>query len=161
MTPLSHSFDYCWKPFDALTPLEVYAILAARSDVFVVEQKCVYADVDGLDIGAWHLMALSGDALAGYLRVLLPHENDVALNDTDLRIGRVLTTRAFRGKGVGQHMLERTLTHIADQWPGRAVRLHAQAHLQRFYGAFGFEAISEVHDEDDIPHIWMRLGGAV
>jgi ElaA protein len=142
-------------------------MLAARSAVFVVEQNCVYGDVDGLDTDAWHLFAYrDGEEpgadraagagkrrakLAGYLRVLLPDEAE-----TDIRIGRVLTTAEFRGQGLGADMLERALRHITAQWPGTPIRLHAQAHLQPFYGAFGFEPISDVHDDDGIPHIWMR-----
>ncbi|MFM0300334.1 GNAT family N-acetyltransferase [Paraburkholderia sediminicola] len=151
--------EWRWKAFEDLTTAEVYAMLAARSAVFVVEQNCVYGDIDGLDSDAWHLFAFGpGDAssnkrspLAGYLRVLLPDADD-----TDIRIGRVLTTADFRGIGLGNAMLERSLTHIRAQWPGTPIRLHAQAHLQGFYGAFGFTPVSEIHEEDGIPHVWMR-----
>jgi ElaA protein len=150
--------EWHWKGFEDLTGAEVYAMLAARSAVFVVEQNCVYEDVDGLDLDAWHLFAWgSGNAssqrapLAGYLRVLLPDADD-----TDVRIGRVLTKAAFRGIGLGNAMLERALAHIRAQWPGTPIRLHAQAHLQGFYGAFGFTPVSEIHEEDGIPHVWMR-----
>ncbi len=161
MTELTSDIDWRWKLFDDLTNVEVYAMLAARSNVFVVEQKCVYADIDGLDARAWHLLAYGSSAdgqpaLAGYLRVLLPSQSSASSDETDIRIGRVLTTQAFRGKGLGQQMIERALAHIARQWPHQPVRLHAQAHLQRFYGAFGFEPISDIHLEDDIPHVWMR-----
>jgi ElaA protein len=153
------TFDWRWKFFDDLTTAEVYAMLAARNEVFVVEQNCVYGDIDGLDTQAWHLFAFGpaeGDGkpkpkLAGYLRVLLPDEADA-----DIRIGRVLTTADFRGMGLGNEMLERAVGHITRQWPGMPIRLHAQAHLQRFYGAFGFMPISDIHDEDGIPHVWMR-----
>ncbi|MDE1183706.1 GNAT family N-acetyltransferase [Paraburkholderia sp.] len=165
------ALDWRWKPFDALSTVEVYAMLAARSEVFVVEQKCVYEDIDGLDTEAWHLFAYgtadgepdaasaaSGKPqLAGYLRVLLP-DADLSVDgaETDIRIGRVLTTSAFRGKGLGNAMLERALQLIRAQWPGTPIRLHAQAHLQAFYGAFGFAPVSDVHDDDGIPHVWMR-----
>jgi ElaA protein len=147
--------DWRWKPFVDLTAAEVYDMLEARNRVFVVEQNCVYADIDGLDMGAWHLFAYAGGeggaTLAGYLRVLLPNEKE-----RDVRIGRVLTTPDFRGIGLGRAMLEQALEHIAAHWSGVAISLHAQAHLQTFYGAFGFEPISDVHDEDGIPHVWMR-----
>ncbi|NPT45500.1 GNAT family N-acetyltransferase [Paraburkholderia sp. 1N] len=150
--------DWRWKAFEDLTTAEVYAMLAARSAVFVVEQNCVYGDIDGLDSDAWHLFAYGANGsgekrppLAGYLRVLLPDAED-----TDIRIGRVLTTAEFRGIGLGNAMLERSLTHIRAQWPGTPIRLHAQAHLQGFYGAFGFTPVSEIHEEDGIPHVWMR-----
>ncbi|HEX7911054.1 MAG TPA: GNAT family N-acetyltransferase [Paraburkholderia sp.] len=147
--------EWRWKPFDSLTSAEVYAMLAARSAVFVMEQNCLYGDIDGLDMDAWHLLAYGPGAsrppLAGYLRVLLPDAED-----PDIRIGRVLTTAEFRGIGLGNAMLERSLMHIRAQWPGAPVRLHAQAHLQGFYGAFGFTPVSEIHEEDGIPHVWMR-----
>ncbi|WP_341314756.1 GNAT family N-acetyltransferase [Paraburkholderia sp. IMGN_8] len=153
-TPLAQ-LEWHWKAFDDLTTAEVYAMLAARSAVFVVEQNCLYADIDGLDTEAWHLFAFGpGERrppLAGYLRVLLPDAGD-----TDIRIGRVLTTAEFRGIGLGNAMLERALAHIRAQWPGTPIRLHAQAHLQAFYGAFGFAPISDIHEEDGIPHVWMR-----
>ncbi|MDN7177813.1 GNAT family N-acetyltransferase [Caballeronia sp. SEWSISQ10-4 2] len=160
MPELFSEFDWRWKSFDALSALDVYAMLAARSEVFVVEQKCVYGDVDGQDPDAWHLLVYrhSADArpaLAGYLRVLLPNPAD-GEEGSDIRIGRVLTTAGFRGIGLGQVMLERTLGFIHEQWPGQPIRLHAQARLQRFYAGFRFEPISDVHVEDDIPHIWMR-----
>jgi len=156
--------EWRWAPFSGLTATEVYDMLAARNAVFVVEQQCVYHDIDGLDKDAWHLLAYApaaeprldggrgaGPSLAGYLRVLLPDASDA-----DVRIGRVLTTSDFRRIGLGSAMLEQALKHIVAQWPEAAIKLHAQAHLQMFYGAFGFEPISEVHDEDGIPHIWMR-----
>jgi ElaA protein len=150
-----NEIEWRWKPFSELSALEVYEMLAARNVVFVVEQNCVYCDIDGLDKGAWHFLAYargeSSAKLAGYLRVLLPDETR-----SDVLIGRVLTAAEFRGFGLGSAMLEQVLRHIAAQWPGTAISLHAQAHLRNFYGAFGFEPTSGVHDEDGIPHIWMR-----
>jgi ElaA protein len=158
MTDLNSEFKWRWAAFNELGARDVYTMLAARSEVFVIEQQCLYTDMDGQDTDAWHLLAYSQTAraeLAGYLRVLPPDETGVAAN-ADVRIGRVLTRAPFRGIGLGQAMLERALGHIATQWPGDAIRLHAQAHLQPFYGSFGFEPISDIHLEDDIPHIWMR-----
>ncbi|MGF6772551.1 ElaA protein [Paraburkholderia sp. GAS199] len=150
--------EWRWKSFDRLDTFEVYEMLAARSAVFVIEQNCLYGDIDGLDLDAWHLLVFGPQAdagqrapLAGYLRVLLPDADE-----SDIRIGRVLTTAQFRGIKLGNAMLERALSHIRAQWPGTPVRLHAQAHLQGFYGAFGFAPISDIHEEDGIPHVWMR-----
>ncbi|MEX3979218.1 GNAT family N-acetyltransferase [Paraburkholderia sp. EG287A] len=148
-------FDWQWKAFDALDAREVYAMLKLRSDAFVVEQNCVYGDIDGLDFGAWHLFAWSEQGgvreLAGYLRVLLPDAQDA-----DVRIGRVVTSQNHRGIKLGNALLERAIAQIVRQWPDVAMRLHAQAHLQKFYGAFGFSPVGEIHDEDGIPHVWMR-----
>jgi ElaA protein len=151
----STTLDWHWKSFGQLSPREIYAILAARNDVFVVEQDCAYLDIDGSDLEAWHLSAFNDEGLlACYLRVLLPD----ALAQ-DIRIGRVLTTQAFRGKGLGHIIMAKALEHIRAQWPEVGIRLHAQAHLQPFYRAFGFTPTSEVHDEDGIAHVWMRLDG--
>jgi ElaA protein len=154
MTTPSPEYDWRWKPFDALSGAEVYDMLRARSAVFVVEQKCVYTDIDGHDADALHLFAYNGPALAGYLRVLKPGWLDE--RKTDVCIGRVLTTAHYRGAGLGQALLERALDIIRAQWPGQPICLHAQARLQRFYGAFGFDPVSDIHLEDDIPHMWMR-----
>ncbi|ABO54082.1 GNAT family N-acetyltransferase [Burkholderia vietnamiensis] len=151
ISPRAADLDWRWKSFDALSAREVYSILEARSAVFVVEQNCVYRDIDDADQAAWHLAAYdAAGRVAGYLRVLLPDAQHA-----DVRIGRVLTTAAFRGAGLGNTLLARALEHIAAQWPDTQMSLHAQAHLQRFYGAFGFEPSSDVHDEDGIPHVWM------
>src|ERR1700722_20319739 len=115
------NIEWRWKFFDDLTTTEVYAMLAARSQVFVIEQNCLYGDIDGLDTEAWHLFAFgpgeSKPKLAGYLRVLLPDESDA-----DIRIGRVLTTADFRGMGLGNQMLARAMGHIVEQWPNVPVR---------------------------------------
>ena len=126
-SPSAADLDWRWKSFDALTAREVYSILEARSAVFVVEQNCVYRDID--DAGTSRMAAAFDPAgrLAGYLRVLLPDAQN-----TDVRIGRVLTTAAFRGAGLGNGLLSRALEHIRAQWPETPVSLHAQAHLQRF-----------------------------
>jgi len=152
--------EWTFKPFAVLSAMDLYDILTARSDVFVIEQQCNYRDIDGLDVNAWHLLAYdtaqTPPALAGYLRVLLPNTAVEANEDGDLAIGRVLTTRAHRGRGLGKALLDKALGHIETHWPNRPVRLHAQAHLQRFYARFGFMPVSDVHDEGGIPHLWMR-----
>jgi ElaA protein len=163
MTDRLSQLEWRWKAFDDLTTAEVYDMLAARSAVFIVEQNCVYGDIDGLDVDAWHLLAYGEavhgkrPALAGYLRVLLP--GFPGENEKEIRIGRVLTTANFRGLKLGNAMLERALEQIVGQWPDDPISLHAQAHLQRFYGAFGFVPSSGIHDEDGIPHVWMRRPG--
>jgi ElaA protein len=156
--------DWRWKTFPEFSLTELYEVLAIRSHVFVVEQHCIYADMDGLDVGAWHLCGYAtregGNELAAYLRVLLPkspnNRSDDQADEHDIRIGRVLTSAAYRNTGLGKRLLERALQLIGAQWPGEPLRLHAQAHLQAFYGGFGFVPCSVVHHEDGIAHIWMR-----
>ncbi|CCD36265.1 GCN5-related N-acetyltransferase [Candidatus Paraburkholderia kirkii UZHbot1] len=150
MTDHLSRLEWRWKLFADLTTAEVYDMLAARSAVFVVEQNCVYGDIDGLDVDAWHLFAY-GEGKAGKRPALTGYPDET---EKDVRIGRVLTTAKFRGLKLGNAMLERALERILKQWPDDPISLHAQAHLQRFYGAFGFVPSSGVHDEDGIPHVW-------
>ena len=149
--------EWHWKFFAALSVDELYEMLAARSAVFVMEQQCLYTDLDGLDRQAWHLYGVDADLahtpLAACARILVPHAQDPSV-----QIGRVLTTQAYRGRGLGNALLEQALARIARQWPEAPIRLHAQARLQRFYAAYGFNAASEVHLEDGIEHLWMQRG---
>jgi len=138
-----------------LTPHELYAMLAARSAVFVVEQHCIYTDIDGQDPAAWHLFGLDAARtdrpLAACARVFGPDAVDPTV-----RIGRVLTTPAYRQLGLGKILIDQVMMRLPHHWPEAPVRLHAQAHLKAFYGAFGFIPSSDIHLEDNIPHIWMQ-----
>lgn len=131
----------------------LYDILALRTQVFVVEQKCPYLEVDGLDLVGdnCHLMARDGDALVAYLRLLDPQHNQ-----GEVVIGRVVIAEAARGTGLGHQLMERALEDCQRRWPGLPVYLSAQAHLQNYYGRYGFVPVTEVYLEDDIPHVGMR-----
>jgi ElaA protein len=139
---------------DGLTAREVHDILQARSAVFVVEQACVFQDMDGADPASWHLFAASGDALAAYCRLVPP-----GVKYREPSIGRVITTQAVRGTGMGRELMGEALRRCEALWPGAAVRIGAQLHLERFYGEFGFARASEPYDEDGIPHIEMLRPG--
>lgn len=143
-----------WKPFTALTVDELYQVLALRSEVFVVEQKSIYLDADGYDRRAHHLLGIQPEEpepfLAAYLRVLPP-----GLKYPEASLGRVVTSPRARRYGHGKTLIERGLAFIDANHPGAAVRIGAQHYLQRFYEGFGFRRISDVYDEDGIPHIDM------
>lgn len=132
---------------------QLHAILQLRSEVFVVEQQCIYQDVDGRDLqgDTRHLMAWSDGQLVGYLRLL-----DPALYEGEVVIGRVLTAPAARGTGLGHQLLTQALPQAAQHWPQRPIHLSAQAHLQGYYGRYGFIAAGEPYLEDGIPHIAMH-----
>ncbi|MFP0194201.1 GNAT family N-acetyltransferase [Pseudomonas sp. PHC1] len=132
---------------------QLYAILKLRSEVFVVEQRCAYLDPDGQDLDGdtCHLMGWDGNQLVAYLRLLDPQSQG-----GDVVIGRVLTAPAARGKGLGHEMMEQALKQAERRWPEVPIYLSAQAHLQRYYGRYGFVAAGEEYLEDDIPHIGMR-----
>ena len=139
-----------WCTLHELSAAELYAVLAARSAVFVVEQNCPYQDADGYDLDAHHLIVWSGAEVAAYLRVIGPRAKY-----EERSIGRIITSRAFRGAGLGRELLTQTLSRLDAGYPGEPVRIGAQARLQAFYESFGFRQVSAVYMEDDIPHIEM------
>ncbi|MEJ2767657.1 GNAT family N-acetyltransferase [Mycetohabitans sp. B46] len=145
------------RHFAELSVADVYDMLDVRSEVFVVEQRCIYRDIDQLDWQAWRLFArdtrLPGRPCAGYLRVLSAAQHDAR---ADRVIGRVLASPRHRGDGLGRALMAQALDPIGSRWPSTAVRLHAQVHLPCFYRGFGFEPISDEHDNDSIASIWMR-----
>ncbi|MFW6752924.1 GNAT family N-acetyltransferase [Pseudomonas glycinae] len=132
---------------------QLYAILKLRSEVFVVEQRCAYLDPDGQDLDGdtCHLMGWDDDQLVAYLRLLDPESQG-----GDVVIGRVLTAPVGRGKGLGHEMMEQALKQAEKRWPEVPIYLSAQAHLQGYYGRYGFVVAGEEYLEDDIPHIGMR-----
>lgn len=126
---------------------ELYAVLRLRVEVFVVEQAAAYADLDGrdLDPGTIHVWAHDGAAVLGCLRVLRSEDADPA-------IGRVATAVGARGRGVAAALMERGIELCR---PDATIHLDAQAHLEGWYGRFGFARTGGEHDEDGIPHVWM------
>ena len=144
-----------WKSFAELTLDELYTLLALRQEVFVVEQRSIYQDVDGLDPKAAHLLAFD-DAegapfLSAYLRVLPPGVKVPG----ESSIGRVVTSPRARGRGLGREIVERGIARLDADFPGTPIRISAQHYLQRFYESLDFHAEGDVYDEDGIPHIEM------
>jgi ElaA protein len=133
-----------------MSPAALYAVLAARQAVFIVEQTCPYPDLDGHDAEARHLIAWRDGEVAAYCRVFAP-----GVKYAEASLGRVLTTAAFRGTGVGREIVARALAEIDRCHPGHGVRISAQQYLERFYGTFGFATVSAPYLEDGIPHVAM------
>lgn len=147
------TIEWICKHHSDLGKEQLYALLKLRSDVFVVEQKCAYPDLDGQDLegDTYHLMGWENDQLMAYLRLLDPESQG-----GDVVIGRVITAPAGRGKGLGHAMMEQALKQAGKHWPQVPIYLSAQAHLQGYYGRYGFEVAGEEYLEDGIPHIGMR-----
>lgn len=147
------TIEWICKHHSDLGKEQLYALLKLRSDVFVVEQKCAYPDLDGQDLDGdtHHLMGWENDQLVAYLRLLDPQSQG-----GDVVIGRVVTAPAGRGKGLGHAMMEQALKQAEKHWPQVPIYLSAQAHLQKYYGRYGFVVAGEEYLEDDIPHIGMR-----
>ncbi len=143
----------CWQvsAFDRLSGPTLYAILAARIDVFVVEQRCAYQDLDGLDDQALHLWATDADGrLAAYARILPP-----GLRFPEVSIGRVLTVPRYRGMGLGRELMAQAIALAQRHFPASALRISAQQYLERFYAGLGFLFVRGPYAEDGIPHIEM------
>ena len=139
-----------WCSLGDLSARQLYALFAARSAVFVVEQNCPYQDLDGADLEAEHLIAWSGGEVAACLRLLAP-----GVKYSEPSIGRVLTAKPFRTGGLGRELMARAIARCDEKFPHEPVRIGAQAYLERFYGSFGFVKASDVYIEDGIPHIEM------
>lgn len=144
--------DIAWQDLhhSELTAAQLYAVLALRCEVFVVEQQCAYLDVDGRDLSGEtrHLIGWLAGKPAAYARLLK--------NET-VAIGRVIVAPEARGRRLGMALMEQALAACMRHWPQAGVMLSAQAHLQPFYASLGFQPSSAVYDEDGIPHIDMRL----
>ncbi|NKI75167.1 GNAT family N-acetyltransferase [Dickeya sp. CFBP 2040] len=139
-----------------LNPYALYDILRLRNQVFVVEQQCVYQDLDGLDLvdGNRHVTAWQNGRLMACARLLAPHDRQDVVT-----IGRVVVAPEIRGQRLGHQLLMHSQAVCARHWPGRAQYLSAQAHLQHFYQQFGFVVCGDGYDEDGIPHVPMRTAG--
>lgn len=151
---MSATFHWISKDFTALSAAELYALIQLRVDVFMLEQSCLYRDLDNKDQKSLHFMAFDpqNQALVAYSRIVPP-----GLSFTEPAISRVITSLAYRGQGLGIELMERSIALCQEQYPAQAIRIGAQAHLQQFYSSFGFVGEGEIYDEDGIPHIEMVL----
>ena len=138
------------KAFDQLSLQELYTILTLRTNIFVVEQACPYPEVDGKDPNCLHLLGTINGELVAYLRIL-----PAGLRYDKVSIGRVVIKPSHRGKGLGRLMMEQAIHYITNEWKESQIKIGAQAYLEKFYQSLGFEPVSEVYLEDDIPHLDM------
>jgi ElaA protein len=142
---------WTWGRLEALAALDVFDALHLRQDIFVLEQRCLYPDIDTLDRSAWHLLGRNAPGeLTAYLRVVPPGGRY-----REPSIGRVVTRAQARGGGLGRVLMSEGIQRTEDMYSGLAIRISAQAHLQRFYGSLGFFTQGEEYLEDDIPHVEM------
>ena len=144
-----------WKlsAFNELTNLELYAILQLRNTVFIVEQNCVYQDLDDKDQKGFHLCAWQDNQLAAYCRVLPP-----GVSYPEASIGRIATAMAHRKAGYGRRLVQSAINMALEKFNCKKITISAQAYLQHFYESFGFVKKGEMYLEDEIPHIKMKLG---
>tara|TARA_R110002020_G_scaffold122487_8_gene278072 strand:+ start:38981 stop:39436 length:456 start_codon:yes stop_codon:yes gene_type:complete len=147
--------QFLLKNFDELSTTELYTILQLRSEVFVVEQDCVYQDLDGKDFLALHLMGISDGNIVAYTRIF----KDGDYFPDAGSIGRVLVKASERKYGYGVEMVRESLTILDKNLKVSKTHISAQRYLEKFYASLGFEVVGEPYLEDGIPHIGMvRLG---
>ena len=148
-----HAITWRVMAFAELAGREVHDLLALRQAVFVVEQACVFPEIDGLDPVARHVLGHRGGGLLACAR-LLPAGTKMAARS----IGRVASAQATRGLGLGRAVMERAIATYLSEEPAAPIELSAQAHLaDRFYAPMGFAVFGEPYDEDGIAHVDMRL----
>ncbi len=138
--------------FNLLTPFEIYDILKLRIEVFVIEQNCLYQDLDDKDKFCEHLIGVNKDGeIMSYARIV---PKGISYNDY-VSIGRVIVSQKARGTQEGYNLMSRAIKICNTNWPRSPIKISAQAHLQNFYGKCGFKAVGSLYLEDEIPHIAM------
>lgn len=138
------------KKFEDLTPYELYSILRLRTEVFVVEQNCVFQDMDNKDQSSYHLMGSENDRLVAYTRLIPPH-----LSYEESSIGRVVTSASARGSGIGRILMEKSIEEVVRLYGKTPIKLGAQLYLKKFYESLGFIQSGDIYKEDGIDHIEM------
>ncbi len=139
------------KNFQELSTTELYRILQLRNEVFIVEQKCPYQDLDDKDLKALHIVGTKEDNIVAYTRIFKPGDSMKQAS-----IGRVVVKQNERKHGYGQDIMKISIEVIEKNFKETYIQLSAQAYLKKFYNSFGFLEIGELYLEDDIPHILME-----
>jgi len=138
------------KKFDELHIKELYKLLQLRSEIFVVEQDCVYQDIDGNDEKALHVIGFKNDEVVAYTRIFKP--GDYFENAS---IGRVAVRSDYRKYGYGKVIMQASIKAVEEKFTRNDIKISAQVYLTKFYNDLGFKAIGEGYLEDGIPHIAM------
>ena len=154
------SRSYKISEWSDLSRDELYACLRLRADVFVVEQNCPYPDLDTKDQTSLHVFSeqkqgdfSEGASAVAYLRICKP-----GVSYDEPSIGRVVTSKASRGQGLGIEIMRKGIEECSRRWPNAGIRISAQKYLVKFYEDLGFEVCSEPYLEDNIPHVQMFRG---
>ena len=144
--------NWLCKPFKTLTNIELYALLHLRSQVFVVEQNCVFLDIDNKDQNCHHLIGYNGETLVAAARLVPP-----SIIYQQISIGRVVSNPTYRGTGIGKTLMQKAIAQCYQLFGQGDIKIGAQLYLKKFYESFGFVQISNVYLEDGIDHVEMVL----
>lgn len=140
------------KKFEELSVKELYMILKLRAEIFVVEQNCIYNDLDDKDYESFHIFILEKGNIIAYERIVKP-----GISYKEYSIGRVAVIKEVRKKGIARTLLQKGIYFIKNEIKENTIRISAQKYLLNFYQSMGFTATSEEYLEDGIPHIEMLL----
>ena len=142
------------KKFHELDNKTLHNIFLLRSEVFVVEQECVYQDIDGKDINSIHIIGKKQEEIIAYSRIMNS-------NNEFCFIGRVLVKKEFRKKGIGIKLMEKSIEKARKLYNQKKIKISAQEYLKNFYTGLGFKHTGKRYLEDGIPHIEMTLNQKV
>ena len=138
------------KKFNELSTHELYAVLQLRAEVFVVEQDCVYQDLDNKDLDAYHVLGVLDTKIVAYARIFKP--GDYFLESS---IGRIVVKKEFRKFQYGYQLVQNSIQFIENNLQQNTILISAQSYLTKFYNSLGFTQVGEEYLEDGIPHIKM------
>jgi ElaA protein len=144
------TIEWRYKKFVQLTPYEVYELLYLRSEVFVVEQNCVFIDTDKIDHHCLHLLGYYENRLIAYARIV-----PAGVVYKQASIGRVVTSPPIRKSGAGKKLMTQAISKLYESFGKMPIKIGAQLYLKKFYESFGFQQIGEMYLEDGIEHIHM------
>jgi len=138
------------KRFNELSTHELYTVLQLRAEVFVVEQDCVYQDLDNKDLDAYHVLGVLDTKIVAYARIFKP--GDYFLESS---IGRIVVKKEFRKFQYGYQLVQNSIQFIENNLQQNTILISAQSYLTKFYNSLGFTQVGEEYLEDGIPHIKM------
>ena len=150
LRPELNTINWQFLPFDKLKNRELYELLQLRSEIFVVEQTCIFQDMDGADLDAMHLLGMQDGQIVAYARCF-----DAGHKFAEASIGRLVTRNTLRGKGVGHLLVQKSIDAVISYWGQQPIRIGAQQRLERFYEQHGFCRTGVPYSEDGIAHIEM------
>ena len=149
---MTNKSDFIWHNFDTISKEELYDVLSLRQRVFIIEQDCLYEDLDYSDQDASHLLLYKDNKLIGYSRVFPP-----GIKYDAASIGRIVTDSDYREKGYGRSITQESIRFLRNNFPGSDITISAQYRLVNFYEDLGFKREGKVYLEDNIDHIKMTL----
>lgn len=152
-----HDLTWVCCEFADMTPHQVHSLLQLRQQIFIIEQECIFPEIDGLDPLCQHVLAMRGTEVMAAARIVAPGTDPHHAEQGDRpAIGRVVTSDVLRGQGIGRQLMRRAIACCEQRFKGKAIYLNAQLYLKSFYQGLGFIQFGAEYEEDGIPHICME-----